>query len=172
MDNSKLIQFLAEKIEEIQYAIFYCHSNSRLRINNAVITSSKVDDNGRITFLIDRPHQLISQFEQEFPVGLNYFRKGKNYFMNVLGKARIVTDPEDLSYHTYLTDLEQKEALTTKALVVVTVSTIDFHDTDFDRKNLLLKKIWSLSSSIFNWFGTASRTYNIGEPASLHQYGF
>ena len=75
MDNGKLKNFIAEKIHDIKYAIFYCHSNSQLHINNAVISSSKVDENGRISFFVTRPHQLLSQFDQEFPVRLNYFPK-------------------------------------------------------------------------------------------------
>ena len=102
MDNDKILHFIAEKIEDIRLAIFYCHSNSTLKINNTIIHTFKVDDNGNISFFINRPQQLISQFDQEFPVGLNYFKKGKITYLNIFGKARIINDPEELAYETDL----------------------------------------------------------------------
>ncbi len=171
MDNEKLFHFLAGKIDDIKSAILYCHSNSQLRVNNTIINFSKLDDNGRIIFFINRPHQLLSQYEQEFPVSLNYFQKGKSYFMNVHGSARIVNDPEELAYYD-LSDGEMTDALTSKVLVIVNVSMVDFFDTAYERKNLLLKKVWSLFSSLFDWFGSASRSYRFGEPSSVHNYGF
>lgn len=172
MDSEKLRDFVAMKIGDIQSAIFYCHSNSQLHINNTIINSSIMDHNGRIVFFINRPLQLLSHFDQEFPVGLNYFRKGKNYFMNILGEARIINDPEELAYYTNMSEEEKVEALTTKALVAVTISKVDFYDTNYERKNLLLKKLWSLSSSLFDWFGSASRSYNFGKTAQVQHYGF
>ena len=162
MDNEKLRQFIAMKIGDMQSAIFYCHSNSQLHINNTIINSSIVDHNGRVMFFINRPHQLLSHFDQEFPVALNYFRKGKNYFMKILGEARIINDPEELAYYSNLTDEEKVEAQTTKALVAVTISKVDFHDTNYEQKNPLSKKFWSLSSSLFDWFGSVSRSYYVG----------
>src|ERR1700712_3400130 len=128
MHNDKALQFISEKIEEIKVAIFYCHSNSPLKINNTIIQTFKVDDCGNITFFINRPQQLISQFDREFPVGLNYFKKGKNYFMNIFGKARIIHDPEELAYQTDLTPEEINTALTTHILVKVQILRADFHD--------------------------------------------
>jgi len=116
MHNEKILHFIAEKIEDIKVAIFYCHSNSPLKINNTIIHTYKVDDCGNITFFINRPQQLISQFDREFPVGLNYFKKGKNYFMNIFGKARIIHDPEELAYQKDLTAEEINNALTIKKL--------------------------------------------------------
>ncbi len=172
MDNEKLINFIAGKIKDIQYAIFYCHSNHSLQINNTIINSSKVDDRGRIVFFINRPTQSLSQAEQEFPVGLNYFQKGKNYFMNILGSGKIISDPKEIANETALQNNEVEGILCSKVLVVVTISKVDFYDTDFERKNLFLKKMWSVFSKLFDWFGSASRSYKMREPTPLHNYGF
>ena len=84
----------------------------------------------------------------------------------------LLNDPEELSYYTDFSKAETEASLTTKALIVVTISKVDFYDTNYERKNLLLKKVWSLFSSLFDWFGAASRSYNIGDANSIHNYGF
>jgi hypothetical protein len=169
--NDKALHFIAEKIEEIKVAIFYCHSNSPLKINNTIINTFKVDECGNITFFINRPQQLISQFDREFPVGLNYFKKGKNYFMNIFGKARIIHDPEELAYQTDLTTEEINIALTTHVLIKVQILKVDFYDNNYEKKNLILKKIWSIFYSLFDSAGAASRSYDFSSP-SVHNYVF
>lgn len=171
INNDKIFHFIAEKIEEINVAIFYCHSNSPLKINNTIIRTYKVDDCGNITFFINRPQQLISQFDREFPVELNYFKKGKDYFMNIFGKARIVHDPEELAYQIDLSAEEINNALTTQVLIKVQILKVDFYDNNFEKKNLVVKKVWSLFSSLFDSVGAASKSYNFSEPA-VHNYGF
>ncbi len=171
MQNDKILLFLAEKIEEIKDAIFYCHSNSPLKISNTIIHTSKVDECGNITFFINRPKQLISEFDREFPVDLNYFKKGKNFFINIYGKARIILDPEELSYQNNLTAEEINLALTTQVLIKVQILKVDFHDNDFENKNLFFKKIRSVFSSLFDTAGAASRSYDFSG-SSVHNYGF
>ena len=172
MDNEKLLHFIAEKIDGIKNAIFYCHSNSPLRINNTIINTFKVDETGFITFFINRPPQLLSQFDQEFPVGLNYFQKGKDYFLNIFGKARIINDPEELAYFSDLTVEEINSALTTQVMIRVKILTVDFHDTNFDKKNAFIKKVWSCFSSMFDSFGAASGSYSLNNASNIHNYGF
>jgi hypothetical protein len=169
--HDKALHFIAEKIDEIKVAILYCHSNSPLKINNTIINTFKVDDYGNITFFINRPQQLISQFDREFPVGLNYFKKGKNYFLNIFGKARIIHDPEELAYQTDLSAEEINTALTTHVLIKVQILKVDFYDNNYEKKNLVLKKMWSLFSSLFDSVGAASRSYDFSGPA-VHNYGF
>jgi hypothetical protein len=172
MVNEKIIQFIAEKIEDLGLAIFYCHSKSPLKIHNTVIHTSKMDATGCISFFIHRPSQLITQFEQEFPVGLNYFKKDKNYFLNIFGKARIINDPEELAYETDLTLEEINTALTTHILVKVKILKADFFDNEYERKNLLLKKIYSVLSRLFDSVGAASRSYNLSPRSTLQHFGF
>ena len=164
--------FLTEKVNDIKYAIFYCQSNSQLKLNNAIISSSKVDDNGRISFFVNRPKQFLANFDQEFPVALNYFQKGKKYFMNIIGNARMINDPEELAYYSDQLSNEKDRGEESRVLVVVTVTKFDFIDTAFERKNLLFKKIWSFISSWFNWFGTVSRSYSLGKSSAVPSYGF
>lgn len=172
MVNEKILHFIAEKIEDINLAILYCHSNSPLKIHNTIIHTLHVDENGHVSFFIIRPKQSISHFEQEFPAGLNYFKKGKSCFLNIFGKARIINDPEELAYQTNLTNKEINRALTTHILIKVKILKVDFYDNNYERKNLFFKKAVSVFSRLFDSVGAASRSYDLSPDPSLHNYGF
>lgn len=172
MDNEKILQFIAEKIEDTRVAIFYCHSKSILKIQNTVINTYKVDDTGTISFFINRPRQLVSQFEQEFPAGLNYFKKGKGYFLKIEGKARIINDPEELACETYLSPDELNSALTTHILLKVKIQKAEFYDNRFEATNLLVKKIKSVYSRLFDSAGAASASYDFNKHSPLQHFGF
>src|ERR1700740_3216635 len=89
--------FITSKINELETAVFHSHSNSVLNLNPTVIKTLKIDDNGYIWFYVNKPAQAITEFEKQFPVALNYYKKGAPFFLNVFGIARIVIDPEELA---------------------------------------------------------------------------
>jgi hypothetical protein len=91
--------------------------------------------------------------------------------MNIFGKARIIHDPEELAYQTDLTAEEINNALTTQVLIKVQILKVDFYDNNYEKKNLVLKKIWSVFSQLFDSVGAASRSYDLSGPAT-HNYGF
>lgn len=171
MYHDKNLQFLADKIVELNNAIFYSHSNSPLKIHNTVIQTYQVDSNGCISFFIQRPQQLISQFDREFPVGLNYFRKGKDFYINIFGKARIINDPEELAYENHLSAEEINNALTTHAFIKVNILKAEVHERGLERKNPLVKSMVNAFAVLFESF-RSSRSYDFSPGTSMHNYGF
>lgn len=97
MNTQNQLGFITTKIEELETAVLHSHCNSVLNIKSTVVRTRQVDDTGNIWFTIGRPQQEITQFEKQFPVGLNYYKKGSPFFLNVFGVARIVSDPEELT---------------------------------------------------------------------------
>lgn len=97
MNTHNHIGFITTKIEELETAVLHSHCNSVLNIKSTIVKTLQVDANGNIWFTIGRPQQEITQFEKQFPVALNYYKKGSPFFLNVFGVARIVTDPEELT---------------------------------------------------------------------------
>jgi hypothetical protein len=172
MFNDKNLIFLKEKIEDLSIALFHCDSKSLLKIPTTIIKTHSVDDNGDILFFVNRPQQSINEFDQEFLVALNYFKKGKNYFMNISGKARIVKDPEELSYITHLTPAEIASALTNQVLIKVKILKADFYDNHLAGRNYLLKKTQTLFYGLFDWGVPGAKSYDFSTNSSLQQYGF
>jgi hypothetical protein len=172
MLNDKNLHFIKEKIQDLGVALFHCHSKSLLKIPNTVIQTLTVDDNGDILFFINRPRQQLSEFDQEFLAGLNYFKKGKDYFLNILGKARIVNDPEELMYITDLSQIELENALTTQVLIKVKILKVDFYNNEPQRKPYLISKAQTVLYSLLDWGQPGMRSYDFSTNSPLQHYGF
>lgn len=165
------MQTLCAKIERLKSAIFYSHSQNPLKINNSVIHNQNVDASGYISFFIKRPVQLISQFDQEFLVGLNYFKKDVDFFINVKGRAIIVTDPEVLSNETNLSAAEINNALTTHVLIKVKILQAEMHPRYLPQKMPLLQSVVKEFVSIFQEL-PSPRIYNFRHDQGVHNFGY
>src|SRR6202000_1429239 len=91
------LRFLQEKIQDLKNALFFSQNTSLLRIATTIVTVLKVDELGQMWFFVPKPQQALHEFDREFPVRLEFFRKGKKFFLHVSGKAFIVNDPEEVN---------------------------------------------------------------------------
>lgn len=171
MNTDKNLQFITNRILDTNVALFHCHTNGLLKIPTNVVKTYRVDDDGCVWFFMPRPPQLVSQFDKEFPVGLNFFRKGKNYSMNILGKARIIYDREEL----LTLDLSAEEinnAMNTQLFVSVKILKVDYYDHDQERKNNFLNKIKTFIYGMFDWAEPDGRSFEFSPTSGIHHYGF
>lgn len=130
------LNFLREKIQDLQNALFFSENTSLLRIGTSVVTVSKVDELGQMWFFIPRPQQAINEFDREFPVRLEFFRKGRDYFVHACGKAYIVTDPEEINGLVH-DDIREIRELAGDHLVLIKVrmTRADYFDTSASGAN-------------------------------------
>ncbi|MBB1286187.1 pyridoxamine 5'-phosphate oxidase family protein [Flavisolibacter sp. BT320] len=129
MDANHQLSFLQHRIEEIGSAIFYNLSESVLKLPTSIVTTLKVDEFGFVWFMIQKPKQNLSEFEKEFPVKLDYYRKGSGCFLQVTGQGFMVTDPEEMNN---LFDLSEdlKQSVNDKmTLVKVKIQKADYYQT-------------------------------------------
>lgn len=126
MINSLHINFLREKIEDIRSALFFSQSESVLKLPNSLVSALQVDEIGNIWLLAPRPKQQLKEFEQRFPVQLNFYQKGKEFYLNVAGNARIVLEPSELD--EMLDSLQvQKNLLKKWILLKVKITDAEYH---------------------------------------------
>ena len=92
MNPDTNLQFIREKIYKVRSAIMYSMSNDLIRLPNSIITAVKVDEEGQLWFLCNRPAQPLDQCPPTFPVRLHFYRKGTFYHMEISGKAEIVNN--------------------------------------------------------------------------------
>jgi general stress protein 26 len=97
MLNQSDLRVLREKIQDLKHAIFFSQNTSVLRMATTIVTLWKMDELGQMWFFIPRPKQALQEFDREFPVRLEFFKKGRQFFLHVSGKAFIVTDPEEIN---------------------------------------------------------------------------
>jgi hypothetical protein len=100
---------LKSKIMELQSALFYTESISLVKLPTHVISDVEVDAEGRIWFVVPRPAMHIDAFEKEVPAKLDFFRKGKDFFVKVRGTAVLLTDAKTInSYESLSADMRKK----------------------------------------------------------------
>lgn len=127
MSTNQQLSFLQDKIRNIGSAIFFNLSDSVLKLPTSVVSTLKVDDFGYIWFLVQKPKQDLGAFEKEFPVRMDFFKKGSSCFLQVNGKAYVVADPEEIN--TLQMSSEAQMALSEMVLVKVKILKAEYYET-------------------------------------------
>lgn len=164
MDNNQQFIFLQNKIQEIGSAIFFNLSDAVLKLPTAIVSSIKVDDFGYVWFSLKKPKQNLKEFDSEFPVRLDFYRKGMNYYLQVEGKAWVVTDPEEmntLNEHS----TQPLYNLTDSVLVKVKITKAEYSETKTTHRNSWWQ---NAMSTMTTWFRNTNnfRPGNTYFPAS------
>lgn len=120
------LPFLQEKISDLRSALFFSLSNAVLKMPTTIVTALKVDEVGQVWFFVNRPTQNIQEFDREFPARLEFFRKGKNFYLKIAGKACIVSDPEELNGLVNVSDDIKSKAMSQLVLVKVKIQSAQY----------------------------------------------
>lgn len=160
MESNQQFSFIQSKIEELGSALFFNQSDAVLKLPTSIITRMKVDAFGYVWFYVQKPNQQLQEFEQEFPVRLDFFRKGLNYFLQVEGNGWVVNDPEEMNA---LGDFSEDVRASDKkdmVLVKVKITKAEYHEP----RSAQRQSWWeSAMLTITSWFGSdpyrAKQTY-------------
>lgn len=149
MATNQQLSFLQEKIREIGSALFFNLSESVLKLPTSIVSTLKVDDYGFVWFFVQRPPQSLKEFEMEFPVRLDFFKKGSGCFLQVNGKGWVVSDPEELNSFVTLPEDAKKLATNEMVLVKVKIMRADY----FETKTVQHQSWWqSAVNTVNTWF--------------------
>lgn len=149
MDTNQQLTFLQERMEEIGSAIFYNLSDAVLKLPTSIISSVKVDDYGFVWFAVQKPSQKLTEFEQEFPVKMDFYKKGKGYFLQVTGKGFVVSDPEEMNGLEEWVSEHKKNLKSSAALVKVKIQKAEYYET----RSLHKTSWWQTArTSMAAWF--------------------
>jgi general stress protein 26 len=91
------LSFVEEKVRDLENALFFSTSDSVLKMPTCVVKVLQTDEFGQLWFVVPKPTQFIHTFDKTFPAKLDFFRKGCDFYLKILGKAFIVNDPEDIN---------------------------------------------------------------------------
>ena len=120
------LPFLQEKISDLRSALFFSLSNAVLKMPTTIVTALKVDEVGQVWFFVNRPMQNIQEFDKEFPARLEFFKKGKYFYLKIMGKACIVNDPEEVNGLVSLNEEVKTQAMTKLVLVKVKIQSVEY----------------------------------------------
>jgi hypothetical protein len=129
------LHFLKEKIRLIGSAIFFNQSDSVLKLPTSVVQILKTDDYGYVWYFVKKPCQDIKQFDQDFPVRLDFFRKGVDCFLQVTGKGWMVTDPEEMYAFLEMNEDINPQVFQEMVLVKVKMQKAEFYETAIARQS-------------------------------------
>lgn len=166
MATNQQLNFLQDKIREIGSAIFFNLSDSVLKLPTSIVSTLKVDDYGYVWFFVQKPKQTLQEFEMEFPVRLDFFKKGVDSFLQVTGKGWAVNDPEEIN--AYVTLPEDIKNVNDGQMVLVKVKIMKAEY--YDHRTATRNSWWQNAIGTFTaWFGLGSSQYRPGStyfPAS------
>jgi len=154
--QTQQLVFLQEKIEQIGSAIFFNQSESVLKLPTSLVSNIKVDDFGYLWFFVMKPKQNVQEFDNEFPVRMDFFKKGVDFFLQVNGKGWVVIDPEE--QNTFLELFNDIDASQLEDMVLVKVKMLkaEYYETQVRAKNSWWQ---SAVGTIMTWFRS---TNNVG----------
>jgi hypothetical protein len=147
MATNQQLNFLQEKIQEIGSAIFFNQSDSVLKLPTSIVSTLKVDEYGFVWFFVQKPRQQVREFETEFPARLDFFRKGKTSYLQVMGKGWVVSDPEEVNHFANLPQ-ETLTALQDMLLVKVKIMRAEYYETRTSRQSWWRQAVNTVST----WF--------------------
>lgn len=145
MKSMHNIKFLQQRIQEIGSALFYSMSSAVLKFPTTIVNTIKVDEFGNIWFFVNRPEQQLTEFDWEFPAQMQFYRKGKSYFLQIAGKACIVNDPEEVNGLQGLPEDARLKAIHEMVLIKLKISVVQYHE--YCETQLKLN-FWQ---KIYNW---------------------
>lgn len=105
---------------ELQSALFFTESLSIVKLPTHVISDVEVDTDGNVWFVIPKPVQHIEAFEKEIPAKLDFFKKGKDFFVKMRGTAFLQTDIAAIEANMALS-AEMKEKMMDEKVIGVMV---------------------------------------------------
>lgn len=141
---------LTSKILELQSALLFTESASLVKLPTHVITDIEIDADGKIWFVIPKPQQAIEAFDKEIPAKLDFFKKGKDFFVKVKGIAVIITDNAEILNNPYLSE-EMKERMMDRKVIAMKV---DVQEMDLIENSPKPAHSWiqSSRSQLSSWF--------------------
>jgi hypothetical protein len=93
-----------------------------------------------------KPMQYVHEFDRSFHTALNFYRKGAPFYLNALGLARVIIDPEEINLlPEALSDAHSKG----KLILCVRILEANYFEHPIKSEQGFFQKCRSRLSSIF-----------------------
>lgn len=120
-------KLLKRKLAELNNALFFAEGDSLFKLPNHLVSEMEINDAGEIRFVIPKPAQNIEAFDKEFPVRLEFFKKGIAYRLKLQGKGTIVEDTTEMEKWLAVSATRQEKAKSESMIMIkVTVQYVDY----------------------------------------------
>ena len=156
MVNDSNLQFIREKVCVLRNAVMYVSSAELVKLGNDIVTAIKVDEDGHLWFVTNRPAQIVSECEQCFPARLRFYRKGVGYNIEISGRATIVSS--DYSFNDMPSGAKKPNGK--KVLVKLEMKNIEYTEPHAKKPKGKIEML------VENWYGWFLRTIAVQHDSS------
>lgn len=142
------VQLLGEKMKELENALFVSETGSLSKLPTHIVQIAEVDEEGNAWFIIPKPTQIIESFDAEMPAKLDFFKKGKGFYLKLRGLATLVHAEAELPQTRIFQELA--ESFKKKKLVAVKLkmqSAEYFENTP----RTVVNPVRNIASMMVNW---------------------
>jgi general stress protein 26 len=146
------ISFIEEKVRDLENALFFSMSDAVLKIPSCVVRILETDELGQLWFVIPRPSQFIHSFDKTFPVKMDFFRKGRDYYLKIFGKAFLVNDPEEINNVECVNENTKQQARKNESVLVKVKITRAEYVEKAPVKRTAKALVNQVKNKIFRWF--------------------
>ena len=129
-------QFIKSKINDIRSALFSYSDANEITFPTCIVSTLRVDDDGRIWFLMNRNSHRMSDEPITYAAQLSFYRKGFPFTLSVSGKADITSDPKTIHQ----------------------VIGLPGNSDAFDTNEILLVRMQIMKANYFEWNGEHPET--------------
>ncbi|GGA90439.1 hypothetical protein [Puia dinghuensis] len=123
------VGILKSKIMELQSALFFTESLSIVKLPTHVISDVELDSEGQIWFVIPKPAMHIEAYDKEMAAKLDFFKKGKDFFVKLRGTAFLQTDLAEANGNAELS-AGMKARMSDEEVIAVKIKIQDFELVD------------------------------------------
>ena len=120
--------FIKDRIGEIRSVILHSISNELIKIPSSIITVLRVDENGQLWFFVKRPAQVMFDHEKSFPARLQFYRKGRPFFLQVTGYAGVSDNKEAINEFTNLEKETEGIAMQNLMLIKLKMTKAEYYE--------------------------------------------
>ena len=144
--------FIKNRIQDLRTALFFNLGSSVLKFSTCIVTALKADEEGNIWFFVPMPKQNLEEFDREFLTRLDFFRKGKLFFLSITGRAALVHDHHETDRVIGAEFME--EARRVLVLVRVNILHADYFEAS---ERMELDWLSSVGNGLYTWYCKIAR---------------
>jgi hypothetical protein len=113
----------------LRSALFFGQNSGSAKMPASIVTVLRVDDDGCLWFFVKRPHNWLFAGEREFPARLDFFKKQVGYFLQITGKALVLSE-KDIDMHDWadIPTESGKNVLNELMLMKVKMLNVDYYE--------------------------------------------
>ena len=156
------LTFIEEKVRDLENALFFSMSDAVLKIPTCVIKVLETDELGQIWFVVPKPSQFIHAFDKIFPVKLDFFKKGRDYYLKIFGKAFLVNDPEEINSIECINETTKQQARKSETVLIrVQITHAEYVETAAKPSPKAI--LHQVKNKIYRWFQLAQSDGSLSE---------